>query len=441
MQSAPEPSPRTKNLVDIKSKPLAEKSLLNDKWETIADHLRSAVEKRPATRTNLSIYKYRIKPNQSKRKLYANLFEAQRLIRNDVIRFIAECLANNPIDAIGALPKVYMLKKLFAADDSAYVTGNPTLVSLAYDFRADTVYTCHRDYLSALTKQKRDGKPFDLEADTKLLESKYGLSFRIPSKYWYSDDWWSSLLPANRRCLDGRSNNKLPERIEHTATLKKHPDNKYYIHVPTDITEIKESRHALIVIDPGYRTGFTGINFTTNMLEEIGAGLSTEIAIKDHSLRKLEAKIPNAINHRQRYHMKKAHALALSKISNTVDNFYKSVAKHLCTNYSTMVIPRLEPKASNSHNQSMSNTMSHSKFVDILITKSQQYSNCKVIVADEHLTSRICSRCGAYNSTLGKSKVFNCPRCPVILDRDVNAVYNILMKTLHESGFSFETKA
>lgn len=420
--------------------------------QTIADHLRSTglerphgsestVEKQPATRTNLSIYKYRIKPNQSKRNLYTNLFEVQRLIRSDVIRFIAECLASNPIEPINALPKVYTLKKLFAADDSAYVKSNPHIASLAYAFRADTVYTCHRDYLSALTKQKRDGKPFDIEADAKLRERMYGYSFRIPSECWYGDDWWSALLPANRRCLDGRSNNKLPDSIEHTATLKKHPDNKYYIHVPTAITEIKESRHALIVIDPGYRTGFTGINFTTNMLEEIGIGLSTEIALKDHSLRKLEAKIPNAINHRQRYHMKKAHALALSKISNTIDNFYKSAAKHLCDNYSTIVIPRLEPKASNSHSQSMSNIMSHSKFVDILITKSQQYSNCKVIVADEHLTTRICSRCGAYNNTLGKSKVFKCPRCHIILDRDVNAVYNILMKTLHESGFSFETKS
>ena len=35
-------------------------------------------------------------------------------------------------------------------------------------------------------------------------------------------------------------------------------------------------------------------------------------------------------------------------------------------------------------------------------------------------TSKTCSNCGYFDTSLGGSKVYNCPRCGICMDRDVN---------------------
>ena len=80
--------------------------------------------------------------------------------------------------------------------------------------------------------------------------------------------------------------------------------------------------------------------------------------------------------------------------------------------------------------KSIASKVSHCRFIDTLINKSNHYSNCKIIIVDESYTSKTCSRCAHLHVTLGASKVFDCPNCKVSLDRDTNAVYNILMKAI-----------
>ena len=51
----------------------------------------------------------------------------------------------------------------------------------------------------------------------------------------------------------------------------------------------------------------------------------------------------------------------------------------------------------------------------------------------EEYTSKTCSCCGSLNTKLGSSKIFNCPSCKVILDRDENGARNILLKSCMEN--------
>ena len=52
-------------------------------------------------------------------------------------------------------------------------------------------------------------------------------------------------------------------------------------------------------------------------------------------------------------------------------------------------------------------------------------------IQDESYTSKLCSKCGEINNTLGSSKVFNCNKCNLHYDRDMNSCRNILIKSLN----------
>ena len=54
----------------------------------------------------------------------------------------------------------------------------------------------------------------------------------------------------------------------------------------------------------------------------------------------------------------------------------------------------------------------------------------RLVMVEEDFTSKTCGACGVLNQGLKGSKVFECPSCGIILDRDENAARNILLKNL-----------
>jgi len=71
--------------------------------------------------------------------------------------------------------------------------------------------------------------------------------------------------------------------------------------------------------------------------------------------------------------------------------------------------------------------LSHCSFVDRLIDKSKSYGT-KVSVITEENTSRTCTCCGNIKHDLKGSKIFDCQRCGVKIDRDLNGSINIMKK-------------
>ncbi len=51
-------------------------------------------------------------------------------------------------------------------------------------------------------------------------------------------------------------------------------------------------------------------------------------------------------------------------------------------------------------------------------------------IQDEWYTSKTCSMCGCKNENLGGSKIFNCNKCKITMDRDYNGARNIMLKSL-----------
>ena len=68
--------------------------------------------------------------------------------------------------------------------------------------------------------------------------------------------------------------------------------------------------------------------------------------------------------------------------------------------------------------------LSHYKFRMKLKQKSQKYG-CTINEVSEYMTSKKCSNCGNIKKELRGDKTYNCNKCKLIIDRDINASINI----------------
>jgi putative transposase len=74
------------------------------------------------------------------------------------------------------------------------------------------------------------------------------------------------------------------------------------------------------------------------------------------------------------------------------------------------------------------NDASWNKFVKMLCYKAES-AGSRVIFVEPANTSKICNNCGNIieNLTLW-DRVYKCPRCRILIDRDLNSAVNILMR-------------
>jgi putative transposase len=61
-----------------------------------------------------------------------------------------------------------------------------------------------------------------------------------------------------------------------------------------------------------------------------------------------------------------------------------------------------------------------------------------VFIVDEHSTSVTCGQCGVKKEGLGGNKTFKCDHCGLVVDRDLNAARNILIKNMGFCGVALK---
>ena len=74
---------------------------------------------------------------------------------------------------------------------------------------------------------------------------------------------------------------------------------------------------------------------------------------------------------------------------------------------------------------------SHYAFRQKLKHKGEQLG-CRIHEVSEHYTSKSCGHCGKLHHELGGNKVFKCPFCTWIMDRDFNAARNIFIMNVED---------
>ena len=127
-------------------------------------------------------------------------------------------------------------------------------------------------------------------------------------------------------------------------------------------------------------------------------------------------------------------ALIHEKITNRRNDFLQKQSTMLIRENQTICIEDLKIKNMIRNRRLAQHIVSASwsKFFDMLTYKSVWYGNDIVKVPTMYPSSQTCSCCG-YKNTLVKNlavRVWECPKCHTVHNRDANASINILKKGL-----------
>ena len=231
----------------------------------------------------------------------------------------------------------------------------------------------------------------------------------------------------------GEMKSNLPLNLIKRNSILQYDKNtkKYIIIVPQTKDDIRTvGRADKCGIDIGVRTFLT--TYSDNESLEIGTSNTTyKLMNKCHKrLDNLQCNHDNKNISSACYN--KSRLKYQQKLRHKIDDMHNKMASYLVKNYREIIIGKVSTK------QMVSNitgnlykptkrrllTLSHYRFRMKLKSMAVKY-NANIVEVSEYLTSKTCCVCGNINDNLGASKTYNCDRCKIIIDRDINSAINI----------------
>ena len=206
---------------------------------------------------------------------------------------------------------------------------------------------------------------------------------------------------------------------------------QFYLQVPIDKTfkarPLGKCNQPVIGLDPGGRDFLVGFD-TIGTAKVLGRSQVDKLV----AISKRQSVIQSLLetgDKRTRKRLLLQRRKAYHQYYNIKKDFHFQLATFLAKKHSTVFLPKLDhewikgtltPKAVDRFQIS-----GHGLFMDRLKQKCFEHGTWLPEV-DERYTTKCCSCCGKLHWGIGSSKVFACPFCPNIMDRDVNAAKNIL---------------
>ena len=224
------------------------------------------------------------------------------------------------------------------------------------------------------------------------------------------------------------------EGIIKSVTISKNCANQYFISILTECEEPQKlsNNKNMIGIDLGIKE-FAVISSGEKI--ENPKFLKKSLDKLKIEQRKL-SKCVNGSNNRNKQRIKVARIH--NKITNQRNDFLHKLSTRLVNENQVICLETLRVKNMIKNHclaQSISD-VSWSKFVDLLIYKSEWYGRSIIQIPQNYASSQTCSVCGYVNKEIKDLSVreWSCPNCNTHHDRDINASINILHKGLEISG-------
>jgi transposase len=300
------------------------------------------------------------------------------------------------------------------------------------DIRAEAIKDMTKAFnVAMINLRKNNINDFNLKFRTKKKES----SIAIPS---------SAVKIENGKLLIYKSYTKTGIKLSKDKSLKnikihhdcrlKNDNGEWFFYIPIDVklnTE-KPIKVGGCALDPGKN------KFQTVYSEEE----TIKIGIKTNVIEKLQRKLDLLQSLRSRKYITKSHYVKKSnklqsKFKNLVDDLHFQSISYLTKTFKTIFIPKFESQELIRINKSKKFRrtilgLKHFTFRERLISKSKLKEGCLVKVCTEEFTSKTCSGCGNIDYKLGSNQIYECKKCPLVLDRDVNGARNIYIKMIKE---------
>lgn len=130
--------------------------------------------------------------------------------------------------------------------------------------------------------------------------------------------------------------------------------------------------------------------------------------------------------------MKKALHRKIKYIDNLKEELHNKTIIHLIKNYGKIIIPPLNiQEMANKYNSKLARSLynlSNGRFMKKLGNKCKEY-DIELVTRPEYYTSKTCTRCGNIKHNLKlENRVYECQRCNLKIDRDINASRNIMLR-------------
>lgn len=216
-------------------------------------------------------------------------------------------------------------------------------------------------------------------------------------------------------------------------------DKKYYLIINERIkVKRQKTNKKVISLDPGIRTFLTGIS--ENECIQMGSNLKDKIKPLLKRIDKLNRKkdgefvIPKKIRKKREIQINR-------RIGNIIDDMQWKIISELTKKYSMILIGDMSTKSIvNNETGKISKMTKRIAYKMKLYTfrKRMMYKcHCKKIkysIINERFTSKMCSHCGNVDDNLEGKKEYNCRKCEMMVDRDINGARNIYIKAWEEKN-------
>jgi putative transposase len=215
---------------------------------------------------------------------------------------------------------------------------------------------------------------------------------------------------------------------------------EYYLNLNYHDTSTKDlsilKNKKVCSIDPGTKSFVT--IYSDNKVAKIGINITDKINKLCREIDIISSRIYKKIstkkykyNHNKRKAMRKALHRKIKYLENLKEELHNKTIKYLTDNYSKIILPRFETqKMTMKFNSKIArnlNTISFYQFKIKLANKCKE-KDILLEIREEYYTSKTCTCCGYIKSNLGSNRTFECDKCNLIIDRDISAARNIMLR-------------
>ena len=196
--------------------------------------------------------------------------------------------------------------------------------------------------------------------------------------------------------------------------------------------------------DPGASPFHAWYSPTTGEYGELLQGARSELedrclkidALQSRIAHRKVEKASSGRDSRQRYRTTRQLKLKLAKerrrLHGWMANAHYDAANFLLTRFDVVIEPKFDvaklvqrrARVFGTKTARIMYTWSHYLFRQRLTSAASRYAGRHIIECGEPGTSKTCSNCGFWPAELGGNKTFTCPRCEIVIDRDVAGARN-----------------
>lgn len=370
--------------------------------------------------------KIRIYPNTKQKELFKKCFGAHNYFYNKAIESLKKSPKNN----------IEEFRKEFIPRNTTLTDENKWMKEIPIDTREEAARKAKAAQKTGFTQLKRGVvKKFELKFRSRK-HSKNEIFYVAKMALVNGRIFAKKLRKQYAQLRVKRKDKELLNKNDGIFSIIKEKDNRYYIclSIKQKVKKL-QPKNNICALDPGVRTFQTMYSQVSSI--EFGYDTSKKLYNLYRREDKLKSTLTKKIHHKKRIELKKRCALLRTKVKHIVNDLHWKTCDRLTKHVQTILLPIFNTKQmANKNKRKISKTstrlllgLSHYEFQQKLLFKAKTRGR-NVILCKEHYTTKTCGKCGVLNQKIGSKKIFQCEHCGLVMDRDIHAARNILIRAL-----------